>query len=475
MPAQRILLALGSNLGDRRGNLRRALASLPPAVRVLRLSRLYETPPWGMTEQPKFLNQVIEAETELAPHDLLHFLKGIEQAMGRTPSARYGPRLIDLDILFHGDSVLETPDLVVPHARLHERAFVLVPLNDLAPDLVHPVLKQSIHSLLAGVKQKGIKPMNDALFNLQAEPALAWKLAVSVLGGDPDSAQAARAAEQVRASPRVAELLSERQADGRLPHHPYKKWNGAHWVLSILADLGFPPGDPSLKAMMDSVFDWLLSAEHARSIRVIAGRTRRCGSQEGNAAWTSLRLGFADARTTELVERLLKWQWQDGGWNCDKRPEADTSSFMETLLPLRALALYARASGDERVRGAAERAAEVFLQRKLFLRRRDGQVMDKHFVRLCYPAYWHYNILFGLKVMAEAGMLADPRCAPALDLLESRRLADGGFPADETYSRTSRPDLSGFSRLAWGGTGKTKLNPFVSADALAVLRLAGRA
>lgn len=316
--------------------------------------------------------------------------------------------------------------------------------------------------------------MVDMLSELQAEPALAWKVAVNVLGADPKSAEARRASETARRSPLVATLLSERGEDGKLPHHPYKKWNGGHWVLSILADLGVSPGDESLRPLMEDVFSWLLSPAHVQGIRVLAGRTRRCTSQEGNAIWSSLRLGLADSRTEELVSSLLTWQWPDGGWNCDKRPEADTSSFMETLIPLRALALYATVSGDPRVRTAAERAAEVFLKRRLFKRVQDGQVMDKHFVLLSYPSYWHYNILFGLKVLAEAGFISDPRCKEALDLLESKRLPDGGFPAEETYSRVTRPSLSGYSLVSWGGTSKVKMNPFVTADALYVLRVTGR-
>ncbi len=316
--------------------------------------------------------------------------------------------------------------------------------------------------------------MNRPLEHLKSEPALAWKAAVNLRGADPKSAAAIRAAETVRRSPLVTTLLSERGKDGRFPHHPYKKWNGGHWVLSILADLGVPPGEESLRPLMEDVFSWLLGPAHAQGIRVLAGRTRRCGSQEGNAVWTSLRLGFADTHTDELVSRLLKWQWPDGGWNCDKRPEADTSSFMETLIPLRALALCAAVSGDPKVKIAAERAAEVFLKRHLFKRIQDGQVMDKHFVRLCYPPYWHYNILFGLKVLAEAGFIADPRCQEALDLLELKRLPDGGFPSEETYTRTTRPQLSGYSPVSWGGTSKVKMNPFVTADALYVLRKAGR-
>ena len=100
--------------------------------------------------------------------------------------------------------------------------------------------------------------------------------------------------------------------------------------------------------------------------------------------------------------------------------------------------------------------------------------MDPHFIRLHYPLYWHYDILFGLKVMAEAGLLGDPRCQAALDLLGSKRLPDGGFPAEETFARQSRPQLSGYSPVNWGGTSKKIMNPFVTADALYVLRLAGR-
>jgi len=317
--------------------------------------------------------------------------------------------------------------------------------------------------------------MDELLETLRSESALRYKLVVAVGGASPQSQDAQDAIHDVLNAKRVWDLLSERGADGRIPHHPYKKWNGTHWVLSILADLGYPAlPDPPLAPLMEDVYAWLLGPSHAKGIRTIQGRTRRCASQEGYAVWYSLRLGLADGRTQELAERLMKWQWPDGGWNCDKRPEADTSSFMETLIPLRALALYAQVSGEGCARQSVERAAEVFLTRQMYLRRRDGQVIDPHFVRLHYPCYWHYDILFGLKVMAEAGFLGDPRCLPALELLETKRLPGGGFPAEESYTRLTRPALSGYSLVSWGGTGKRKMNPFITVDALSVLRLAGR-
>jgi len=152
-----IYLALGSNLEDRLANLQAALAALPPAVTVLRLSPVYETPPWGIIDQPAFLNMAIQADTRLAPPALLSFLKRLEKDLGRIPSVRYGPRLIDLDILFYGERILSIPGLVIPHPHLHERAFVLVPLADIAADFVHPILRQPIRDLLAGVDATGVK------------------------------------------------------------------------------------------------------------------------------------------------------------------------------------------------------------------------------------------------------------------------------------------------------------------------------
>ncbi len=301
---------------------------------------------------------------------------------------------------------------------------------------------------------------------LTAEPALHWKLGVNILGNDPKSVEARRAAQDVQNSPLVKKLLSERDAEGKIPYHPYKKWNGAHWVLSILADLGFPTGDESLRPMMEQSYHWLLGKAHAKHIQTIDGRVRRCASQESNAVWYSLVLGLADKRTEELAERLIHWQWPDGGWNCDKRPAADTSSFMESLIPLRALALYAKASGDPRSRRSTEHAADIFLKRQLFKRQSDETVIDEHFLNLHYPCYWHYDILFGLKVMAEAGFIADPRCATALAMLETKRLPDSGFPAEEVYYHTTQPKLSGYSLVNWGGKRTKHMNPFVTTDAL---------
>lgn len=154
-----IYLSLGTNLGRRAANLRAALASLAPKIHVRRASPVYETEPWGYADQPAFLNQVVEAETSLAPVELLAYLKAVETGLGRQPTFRYGPRLIDLDVLFYDDLVIQDEALTLPHPRLAERAFVLVPLADLAPDFVHPRLRQSVRDLLAMVDTRGIRPV----------------------------------------------------------------------------------------------------------------------------------------------------------------------------------------------------------------------------------------------------------------------------------------------------------------------------
>jgi 2-amino-4-hydroxy-6-hydroxymethyldihydropteridine diphosphokinase len=152
-----VYLALGSNMGKRLANLKAAISNLTPQMAVKKKSSVYETPPWGFTEQSAFLNQVVKVETYLEPEPLLRHLKRLEAALGRVPNFQNGPRLIDIDILFFDDLIIDTPPLVVPHPRLHERAFVLVPLVEIEPDLVHPILQKPVSKLLEKVDQSEIK------------------------------------------------------------------------------------------------------------------------------------------------------------------------------------------------------------------------------------------------------------------------------------------------------------------------------
>lgn len=306
------------------------------------------------------------------------------------------------------------------------------------------------------------------------EPSVRFKLLRKGPGQGEETEECRHLRQEIKTSPRVQQLLSERDEAGRIPYHPYTKWVGGHWVLADLADIGYPPGDAALIPLREQVYAWLFGPTHQKSIKTISGRVRRCASQEGNALYYLLALGLADAQTDELAAHLIRWQWPDGGWNCDKNPEAYNASFMESLIPLRGLALHARITGSHPSRAAAERAAEIFLKRKLFRRQADDTVIEEDFIRLHYPCYWHYDILFGLKVMAEAGFIQDERCRDALDLLEAKRLPDGGFAAEKTYYRVTEKQISGRSRVSWGGVSKVHMNEFVTADALYVLKAAGR-
>lgn len=146
-----IYLSLGSNLGDRAANLRAAVSGLAGTLAIDSLSSVYETAPMYVTDQPPFLNMAAKAAGVLAPQDLLRLVKALEVRIGRQASRRYGPRLIDIDILFYDDVVLETPQLQLPHPRLAERAFVLCPLAEIAPGLIHPGLGASVDRLLAAL------------------------------------------------------------------------------------------------------------------------------------------------------------------------------------------------------------------------------------------------------------------------------------------------------------------------------------
>lgn len=146
-----VYLGLGSNLGDRKANLWEALHRLKERVAIDTLSALYETLPMGPLDQRWYLNAACGGMTDLKPKELLALVKEIEQGMGRVPTVRWGPRVIDIDILFYDSLVLRTPHLVIPHPGIPHRPFVLVPLADIAPHFIHPSLGESISALLKGL------------------------------------------------------------------------------------------------------------------------------------------------------------------------------------------------------------------------------------------------------------------------------------------------------------------------------------
>ncbi|MGM0386023.1 MAG: hypothetical protein ACQERF_08605 [Actinomycetota bacterium] len=327
-------------------------------------------------------------------------------------------------------------------------------------------------------------PAGDRLlqeFAASSDPVLAYKARL-LLDLPASSAEAQALREQIASSPRSRALMRVFEQDEKTIHHTYRKWQGPHWSLVSLALIDHPPGDERLRPLVTRCHDWMFSTRFLTptSTEVVPGqedRVRHCASMDGNLLWYTVTLGLEEDRTPAVVERLIGWQWPDGGWNCDKRGEARSSSFQESLIPARGLWAYGVVHGHEPARVAAQRVADLVLERNLLWHRRDGSLIVPDWGgrpdRIHFPAQF-FDVLLVLQVMAELGRLDDPRCAPALDLLESKRLPDGGFPLEAPDAVTADHVVSRGSYADWGPTGRRRNNPLVTLAALAVLREAGR-
>jgi len=322
------------------------------------------------------------------------------------------------------------------------------------------------------------------------DPSVRYFTLTGLLDEPPDSASVLKARAQIPNGSRYRALMSgqrvrvatqESQKDrdvkfsaqaGGFGVHPYQKWTGAHWRLVSLIELGMPRGDRAGLAASEQVLRWLWGRSHRGAIKRISGRIRRCASQEGNALGVCSRLGMGrDERVRGLAHSLVDWQWPDGGWNCDKRPEAHHSSFNESLAPLWGLAEYSRATRDDSVEATIEHAAELFLRHKLFRSERTGRVMDSDFLKLHYPVYWHYDILQALRVLGNLGKLKDLRAREALDVLERKRGSDGLWRVEGCYWARRGRRASNVEVVDWGQKGP---NEMITLNALRVLKTAGR-
>lgn len=267
----------------------------------------------------------------------------------------------------------------------------------------------------------------------------------------------------------IAGLLVGQEADGSFGVHPYRKWTGAHWRLVSLVELGVPLGHMDSLRAMEGVLAWI----GGQSIpRIVSGRERRHASMEGNALFVCCRLGLADDDSvSSLVDTLLRSQWPDGGWNCDKRPATSHSSFHESVTPIRGLAAYHSATDDVTAMAAARRGAELLLSHRLFRRSSSGEVIHPEFLHIHWPPYWHYDFFIGLRAVDEAGLLHDPRVNDALDRLIALKRGDSAWRA--SGHRYWRPpgslSKSGVEAVDWGDA-----SPIVTDLAKGLLRAAGR-
>lgn len=277
---------------------------------------------------------------------------------------------------------------------------------------------------------------------------------------------------RVTDGPLVRGLLAGQQPDGGFGNHPYRKWTGAHWRLASLVQLEVPAGEPRCMAALDRVLDWLTARDRLAGVRTNStGLPLSDASMEGNALAAAVHLGAAgDRRARMLAEALLRWQWPDGGWNCDRAASGRRSSFHESLIPMWALWEYAGATGDRDAAAAAGRSAELFLEHRLFRRGGTGRAIHPSWIVLHHPPYWHYDIGHALHLLGRMGRLGGERASDALDLLEDRRLADGRWRAG---GRWWNPPGSNRvpEAVDWGRDGPS---PMLTLNALRILRRAGR-
>ena len=321
------------------------------------------------------------------------------------------------------------------------------------------------------------------------DPSVRYFTLVDLLDKSSRSREVKAARDQILDGPRVKALLAgqhigkQKSKDsfgihpGGFGVHPYKKWDGAHWRLVSLVELGIPAHEPRAVAAADQVLQWLTGESHRSKIKAIDGRVRRCGSQEGNALAVCSRLGLIDdPRVQYLAESLIAWQWPDGGWNCDKRPSANHSSFYESLSPMWGLIEYHRATGDEAALHAAQRTAEMFLSHRLFRSTTTGEVIDPEWLKLHYPLYWHYDILQALVILEQDAYCRSTmrwmhRVQEALDIVEAKRQPDGCWKAEGFYWVPLGKRTSNVEVVDWGRRGP---NEMITLNALRVLKVAGR-
>lgn len=302
------------------------------------------------------------------------------------------------------------------------------------------------------------------------EPAIRRATLLELLDAAPGDAAVRDTSRNLFAGPLVAGLVAGMRADGSFGVHPYAKWSGAHWRLVSLADLGVTAADdPRLVRAYEPVLRWLGPA-HRERVPVIDGLARRCASQEGNALLVGVHLGLAgDERVAALASSLVRWQWPDGGWNCDKRPGARHSSFNETWHAAIGLARFAAAADDGDARAAAQRAAEFVLRHRVLFSERTGRLVHPSMAKLHYPPFWHYDLLAGLRVLAATGRLGDPRASGALDRLVAARRPDGSWQAGGRWWRPPGSHGTNTEVVDWGRGPSAPLTLSI----LRVLRAAG--
>lgn len=264
-------------------------------------------------------------------------------------------------------------------------------------------------------------------------------------------------------SPRGAALLAGPDDPSR---DPYRKWTGAHWRLLSLTELGVHTVSVTFEPLVEEVSVWLARSLRREPVRV-GGLARAHASVQGNAVGALSRLGrHADPRVAAAADALVRWQWPDGGWNCDTKASGRRSSFHETLGAMWGLFEYGRAASDDQALYAAHAAADLVLDHLVLYRSDRDQAIRPQWLKLAYPWYWHYGLLSAMVVLDRMGMGDDPRADAAKQLLAEKRRADGWWATEHQWWKGPGSRIAP-EVIDWPSVGEP--NPFVTIHALRIL------
>ena len=303
------------------------------------------------------------------------------------------------------------------------------------------------------------------------DPIVGYKAKRYLEGADPTSVAMRRLQADIAESPIARGLIADLEMSD--PNNR-EGMSTIYLTFRYLAEIDYPPGDDRLVPYRNHIYAWLRRQEREYDGPLfIRGTHRVHGSFHGNAIYASVVLGLADDETDELCSNLLRYQWPGGGWNCNKKPATKGPTIVHTAFGLRGLATYRSRRASDELTEAIDAAAEVILQRQVFLKRSTGAPLRPVFTKLSYPYPRLYDFMVGLHILTRAGYVSDERCSKALDLLESKFVPGEGWAMERKLFNHS-PGKEGFTNAPWEKPTLGGAHLLFTVDALEILRAAGR-
>src|SRR5262245_48163599 len=303
------------------------------------------------------------------------------------------------------------------------------------------------------------------------DPIVRYKASRYLDGADPASAEVQRLREDIAGSPIARGLLADL---GMSDPRDINGLTTMYLTFRYLADIDYPPGDDQLIPYRDHVYGWLRwQAGQLEAPLYIRGTQPVHASHHANATSASVVLGLANAETDVLCANLVRYQWPGGGWNCNMKPATKGPTIVHTAFGLRGLATYRARRPSDDLTHAIDAAAEVLLERKVYLKRSTGKPLRPVYTKLSYPYPRLYDFMTGLHILTRSGHIRDPRCEQALDLLESKFIDGQGWAAErKLFSHAKGND--DFTHAEWEKETLGNASLFLTVDALEILNAAGK-